>query len=51
MVISTSWAGAYMQTVVGEEIENAKDAEDQHPAQQDGILRIILSAVWAFSRQ
>jgi hypothetical protein len=38
-----------MQSVVGEKIEYAKDPKYQHPAQQDRILRIIVSAIWIFT--
>ena len=36
---------AYMQPVVGEEIENANEGKYQHPNNQDRILRIIVSAI------
>ena len=38
-------ARAHMQPVVGNEIENAKDAQDQHPGQKEGVLCIGVSAI------
>jgi hypothetical protein len=35
----------YMQPVVGEKIDCSKDPKYQHPAQQDGILHIIVSTI------